>query len=136
MDTRPTSNCLLQPRPETRLFQPRAEDILSDEELLDLFRIIKQIIRKRPDAERIAKVVFCIFYSLGDHIKCYRPAHDDTIIFRDDLNPGGSLSAVRVSHNPSCCDIPQLLLLRNYYSSNLNNFKHNNSNSNQRNRQL
>ncbi|ORZ11090.1 hypothetical protein BCR42DRAFT_421546 [Absidia repens] len=103
MATQPISNCLLQPRPETRLFQPLAEDILSDEELLDLFRIIKQIIRGRPDAERIAKVVFCIFYSLGDHVKCYRPVHDDTILFRDDLNPGTPLSAVRVSHNPSCC---------------------------------
>ncbi|KAI8334352.1 hypothetical protein BC941DRAFT_432765 [Chlamydoabsidia padenii] len=103
MDLRPS--CLLQPKPDTRLFQPRAEDILSDEELLELFRIIKQIIRRRPDAERMAKVVFCIFYSLGDHVKCYRPAHDDTIIFRDDLNPGATLNAVRVSHNPSCCDI-------------------------------
>ncbi|CAO3589255.1 unnamed protein product [Absidia cylindrospora] len=68
-----------------------------------IFRIIKQIIRGRPDAEQIAKVVFCIFYSLGDHVKCYRPVHDDTILFRDNLNPGTPLSAVRVSHNPSCC---------------------------------
>lgn len=105
MDFRPSPNCLLQPKPDTRLFQPQAEDILSDEELLELFRIIKQIIRRRPDAERMAKVVFCIFYSLGDHVKCYRPAHDDTIIFRDDLTPGAVLNAVRVSHNPSCCDI-------------------------------
>ncbi|KAI8076885.1 uncharacterized protein BX664DRAFT_304431 [Halteromyces radiatus] len=102
MDTRPTLSCLLRPKPETRLFQPQAEDILGDEELLDLFRIIKQIIRRRPDTERIAKLLFCISYSLGDLVKFYRPAHDDTIIFRDDLNPGASLGAVRVNHSPSC----------------------------------
>ncbi|CAO3622373.1 unnamed protein product [Cunninghamella echinulata] len=86
---RPTLSCLLRPSPDTRLFQPQAEDILSDEE---------------PDAERIAKLIFCIHYSLGDKIKYYRPIHDDNIVYRDDINIGTLLHAVRISNNPSCCE--------------------------------
>ncbi|ORX62086.1 hypothetical protein DM01DRAFT_1403799 [Hesseltinella vesiculosa] len=96
-------SCLLKLSPDARVFKPQAEDILGDEELLDLFRIIKQITRKRPDAERLAKLLFCISYSLGDNIKQYRPAHHDTLVFRDDDSPSPSLHAVKLSYHPSCC---------------------------------
>ena len=55
------------------LFQPQAEDILSDDELLELFRVVKQIFRKKPTTDRISKVFFCFCYALGDEVKFYKP---------------------------------------------------------------
>ncbi|CEI86093.1 hypothetical protein RMCBS344292_00538 [Rhizopus microsporus] len=69
-------------------FIPQAEDILTDEDLLELFRIIKLIIRKKPDTERIAKLYFCIVYALGDQYPFHKPAHGDHIIFRDEFMTG------------------------------------------------
>lgn len=90
--------CLLIP--ETQIFEPQAEDILTDEDLLDLFRIVKQVLRKNPDSEKLAKLLFCMFYALGDHIKFTKPCHEDRIVFRD--NHLG-VHAVRLPSTSSCC---------------------------------
>jgi hypothetical protein len=86
-------------------FQPQAEDILTDEDLLELFRIIKQIIRKKPDAERIAKLFFCIVYAMGDLYHFYKPIHSDYIVFRDDsnINTGPVTADVQLPSSVSCC---------------------------------
>ncbi|KAI8350581.1 hypothetical protein EDC96DRAFT_567360 [Choanephora cucurbitarum] len=65
------------------LFEPQAEDILTDEDLLDLFRIIKRVLRKDPDAERISKLLFSIYYALTDHVQFSKPCDEDRILFRD-----------------------------------------------------
>ncbi|KAI9261920.1 hypothetical protein EDC94DRAFT_561904 [Helicostylum pulchrum] len=95
-----SSACLLSP--ELQLFEPQAEDILTDEDLLDLFRIVKQVLRKNPDSEKLAKLLFCMSYALGDHIKFSKPCHDDRILFRDN-NFG--VHAVRLPSTSSCCSI-------------------------------
>lgn len=95
-----SSACLLSP--ELQLFEPQAEDILTDEDLLDLFRIVKQVLRKNPDSEKLAKLLFCMSYALGDHIKFSKPCHDDRILFRDN-NLG--VHAVRLPSTSSCCSI-------------------------------
>ncbi|KAI8078838.1 uncharacterized protein BX664DRAFT_303686 [Halteromyces radiatus] len=98
-DTRP--NCLLVAT-ETRLFQPQAEDILTDEDLLDLFRIVKQVLRKKPDSDKLAKLLFCVSYALGDHVKFFKPLHEDKILFRDDATTNITINAVRLPNNSSC----------------------------------
>ncbi|KAG2235972.1 hypothetical protein INT48_004302 [Thamnidium elegans] len=97
--------CLLQTTVDMQHFQPQAEDILTDEDLLELFRIIKQIIRKKPDAERIAKLFFCIVYAMGDLYHFYKPIHSDCIIFRDESNTilGPVTADVRLPSSVSCC---------------------------------
>ncbi|KAG2194565.1 hypothetical protein INT47_006524 [Mucor saturninus] len=90
--------CLLNQ--ETYCFEPKAEDILTDEDLLDLFRIIKQVLRKNPDPEKLAKLLFCMFYALGDYIKFTKPCHEDRILFRD-RHLG--VHAVRLPSTSSCC---------------------------------
>ena len=92
------SLCLLAP--EIQCFEPQAEDILTDEDLLDLFRIVKQVLRKNPDPEKLAKLLFCMSYALGDHIKFSKPCHDDRIVFRD--NHSG-VHSVRLPSSSSCC---------------------------------
>ncbi|ORX49107.1 hypothetical protein DM01DRAFT_1325845 [Hesseltinella vesiculosa] len=101
MDANESSTCLQQLTSQSRLFQPQAEDILTDEDLLDLFRIVKQVIRKKPDADKLAKLLFCVSYALGDHVKFYKPLHDDRIIFKDDFS--GNNNAVRLPSTSSCC---------------------------------
>lgn len=81
------SPCVQEQQPQKH-FIPQAEDILTDEDLLELFRIIKLIIRKKPDTERIAKLYFCIVYALGDQYPFHKPAHGDHIIFRDEFMTG------------------------------------------------
>ncbi|KAI9341298.1 hypothetical protein BD770DRAFT_399079 [Pilaira anomala] len=93
------TTCLLTP--EIQLFEPQAEDILTDEDLLDLFRIVKQVLRKNPDSEKLAKLLFCMSYALGDHIKFSKPCHDDRIIFRDSSI---GVHAVRLPNTSSCCN--------------------------------
>ncbi|KAI8340282.1 hypothetical protein BC941DRAFT_468547 [Chlamydoabsidia padenii] len=98
-------SCLLAV-PELRLFQPQAEDILTDEDLLDLFRIVKQVLRKKPDSDKLAKLLFCVSYALGDHVKFYKPLHEDKILFRDDASgtlATSMVNAVRLPNNSSCC---------------------------------
>lgn len=97
--------CLLQTTVDMQHFQPQAEDILTDEDLLELFRIIKQIIRKKPDAERIAKLFFCIVYAMGDLYHFYKPIHSDCIIFRDESNAtiGPVTADVKLPSSVSCC---------------------------------
>lgn len=97
--------CLLQTTSDIPHFQPQAEDILTDEDLLELFRIIKQIIRKKPDAERIAKLLFCIVYAMGDLYHFYKPIHSDCIVFRDESNvANGPVTAdVQLHNSVSCC---------------------------------
>ncbi|KAI7894532.1 uncharacterized protein EV154DRAFT_542334 [Mucor mucedo] len=90
--------CLLNR--ETYCFEPKAEDILTDEDLLDLFRIIKQVLRKNPDPEKLAKLLFCMFYALGDYIKFTKHCHEDRILFRD-RHLG--VHAVRLPSTSSCC---------------------------------
>ncbi|KAI9498321.1 hypothetical protein BDB00DRAFT_755146 [Zychaea mexicana] len=83
------------------LYEPQAEDILCDENLLDLFRIIKQVLRKKRDPERLARLFFCMSYALGDHVKFHKPVHENKIIF-DDRGFGGA-HAVRLPSTSSCC---------------------------------
>ncbi|CEP19090.1 hypothetical protein [Parasitella parasitica] len=96
--------CLLQPAPDLQQFHPQAEDILTDEDLLELFRIVKQIIRKKPDAERIAKVYFCIVYAMGDLYQFYKPIHNNVMIFRDESSAASPITAqVQLPSSVSCC---------------------------------
>ncbi|CEP14899.1 hypothetical protein [Parasitella parasitica] len=92
------SSCLLAP--EMQPFEPQAEDILTDEDLLDLFRIVKQVLRKNPDSEKLAKLLFCMSYALGDHIKFSKPCHEDRIVFRDNHS---AVHSVRLPSTSSCC---------------------------------
>lgn len=92
------SSCLLAP--EIQPFEPQAEDILTDEDLLDLFRIVKQVLRKNPDPEKLAKLLFCMSYALGDHIKFSKPCHEDRIVFRDNHS---AVHSVRLPSTSSCC---------------------------------
>ncbi|KAI9277193.1 hypothetical protein BDA99DRAFT_532270 [Phascolomyces articulosus] len=82
------------------LYEPQAEDILCDENLLDLFRIIKQVLRKKRDPERLARLFFCVSYALGDHVKFHKPVHENKIIFDD---RGFGAHAVRLPGTSSCC---------------------------------
>ncbi|KAI8971620.1 hypothetical protein BDF20DRAFT_915402 [Mycotypha africana] len=93
------NNCLLLT--DIPLFEPQAEDILTDEDLLDLFRIVKQVLRKNPDTERLAKLLFCMSYALGDHIKFSKPCHEDRIVFRDHHS---AVYSVRLPSSSSCCN--------------------------------
>lgn len=95
------SSCLLAT--EIEPFEPQAEDILTDEDLLDLFRIVKQVLRKNPDSEKLAKLLFCMSYALGDHIKFTKPCHEDRIVFRDSQS---AVHAVRLPSTSSCCRKP------------------------------
>ncbi|KAI8640578.1 hypothetical protein BD408DRAFT_434099 [Parasitella parasitica] len=92
------NSCLLVP--EMQPFEPQAEDILTDEDLLDLFRIVKQVLRKNPDSEKLAKLLFCMSYALGDHIKFSKPCHEDRIVFRDNHS---AVHSVRLPSTSSCC---------------------------------
>ena len=92
------SLCLLAP--DIQPFEPQAEDILTDEDLLDLFRIVKQVLRKNPDSEKLAKLLFCMSYALGDHIKFSKPCHEDRIVFRDNHS---AVHSVRLPSTSSCC---------------------------------
>ena len=82
------------------LYEPQAEDILCDENLLDLFRIIKQVLRKKRDPERLARLFFCVSYALGDHVKFHKPVHENKIVFDD---RGSGAHAVRLPGTSSCC---------------------------------
>ncbi|ORZ16293.1 hypothetical protein BCR42DRAFT_33367 [Absidia repens] len=110
----PLYSCLLEdndltqsssPTTPPHLFQPQAEDILTDEDLLDLFRIVKQVLRKKPDANKLAKLLFCVSYALGDHVKFFKPLHEDRILFRNDdaFSTSSSVHVVRLPQNSSCC---------------------------------
>lgn len=102
----PSLHCLLQPTPDLHHFHPQAEDILTDEDLLELFRIVKQIIRKKPDAERIAKLYFCIVYAMGDLYQFYKPIHSDVMVFRDESNASNSspiIAEVQLPSSVTCC---------------------------------
>jgi hypothetical protein len=98
LDAPVNSSCLLAP--EIQPFEPQAEDILTDEDLLDLFRIVKQVLRKNPDSEKLAKLLFCMSYALGDHIKFSKPCHEDRIVFRDNHS---AVHSVRLPSSSSCC---------------------------------
>lgn len=102
----PSLHCLLQPTPDLHHFNPQAEDILTDEDLLELFRIVKQIIRKKPDAERIAKLYFCIVYAMGDLYQFYKPIHSNVMVFRDESSASSSgpiIAEVQLPSSVSCC---------------------------------
>ncbi|KAI8136891.1 hypothetical protein BJV82DRAFT_383516 [Fennellomyces sp. T-0311] len=94
-------DCLLKAGILGHFYQAQAEDILTDDDLLDLFRIVKQILRKKPDTDRVAKLLFCISYALGDTIKFCKPMHDDRILFRDLNHQLGTV--VLPSGTSSCC---------------------------------
>ncbi|KAF7721070.1 hypothetical protein EC973_005503 [Apophysomyces ossiformis] len=96
-----TSGSCLLAIVETQLYEPQAEDILQDEDLLDLFHIVKQFLRKKPDQENLAKLFFCVSYALGDHVQFYKHVHEDRIVFRG----SGSIevASVQTPRNSSCC---------------------------------
>ncbi|KAI8047294.1 uncharacterized protein B0P05DRAFT_566351 [Gilbertella persicaria] len=98
---RSPSTCLGQSTSEMLHFHPQAEDILTDEDLLELFRVVKQIIRKKPDPERIAKLYFCIVYAMGDHYQFYKPIHTDQLVFRDETS--ATLAEVQLPSSVTCC---------------------------------
>lgn len=92
--------CLLKGAMAGRFYEAQAEDILTDDDMLDLFRIVKQILRKKPDTEKIAKLLFCITYALGDHVKFTKQLHEDRILFRD----AASVGIVQLPNgSASCC---------------------------------
>ncbi|KAI7849140.1 hypothetical protein BDC45DRAFT_609745 [Circinella umbellata] len=93
--------CLLQANVLGHFYNAQAEDILTDDDLLDLFRIVKQILRKKPDTNRVAKLLFCITYALGDHVKFSKTIHDDRILFRDDNHQLGTVILPQGTY--SCC---------------------------------
>lgn len=82
---------------QSTLYQPQAEDILSDDELLELFRAVKQILRKKPTTERISKVLFCFCYALGDEVKFFKP-QTDRISFKEE--GATQYSVVKVPGSP------------------------------------
>ncbi|KAI9282359.1 hypothetical protein BY458DRAFT_497943 [Sporodiniella umbellata] len=94
-----SQTCPLQTLAELQYFQPQAEDILVDEDLLELFRIIKLIIRKKPDAEKVAKLYFCIVYALGDQYSFHKPAHEENIVFKDE----NIVARVQLPFSATCC---------------------------------
>lgn len=94
--------CSLRNAP-SRLYKPQAEDILSDEDLLDLFRIVRQVMRRRRDSERLSRLFFCISYALGDHVKFYRPLHETRLYFADDTDPVAGVSVVQLPPCTACC---------------------------------
>ncbi|CAO0799205.1 unnamed protein product [Mucor circinelloides] len=97
-------HCLSQLPPDISRFNPQAEDILTDEDLLELFRIVKQIIRKKPDTERIAKLYFCIVYAMGDLYQFYKPIHNDVLVFKDDSSAASpTIAEVQLPLSVSCC---------------------------------
>lgn len=98
----PNDSCLLAS--DNQPFEPQAEDILTDEDLLDLFRIVKQVLRKNPDSERLAKLLFCMSYALGDHIIFSKPCHEDRIVFRDIRS---TVHSVKLPSSSSCCTAQQ-----------------------------
>ncbi|ORY99372.1 hypothetical protein BCR43DRAFT_523326 [Syncephalastrum racemosum] len=89
---------------ETHHHHPQAEDILTDEDLLDLFRIVKQVLRKRNDAATLSKLFFCVSYAMGDHIKYHKPIHENRIVFRDDNTTSG-LHTVMLPTGSACCGL-------------------------------
>lgn len=101
----PAGDCLLKATLLGRYYPAQADDILTDDELLDLFRIIKQILKKAPDTDRIAKLLFCITYALGDNVKFAKPVHEDRILFRDYMNhtTGPGMGVIQLTANSSCC---------------------------------
>lgn len=101
----PAGDCLLKATLLGRYYPAQADDILTDDELLDLFRIIKQILKKAQDTDRIAKLLFCITYALGDNVKFAKPVHEDRILFRDYMNhtTGPGMGVIQLTANSSCC---------------------------------
>ncbi|KAI8368571.1 hypothetical protein EDC96DRAFT_504823 [Choanephora cucurbitarum] len=99
MHRSPSAPCLGQPTSDK--FHPQAADILSDEDLLELFRIIKHIVRKKPDAERLAKLYFCMAYAMGEQYQFYKPIHDDTLVFREDTT--NTVGKVQLPASVLCC---------------------------------
>ncbi|KAI8992494.1 hypothetical protein BDB01DRAFT_738514 [Pilobolus umbonatus] len=92
-----SKSCLLTS--EMHIHEPQAEDILSDQDLLDLFRLLQQVLRKKPDGDKMAKLLYCISYALGNQIAVYKPLHEDRIIFKDKNNYSHSVRLV----GSTCC---------------------------------
>lgn len=95
------NSCSFERLTNSKKFDPQAEDILTDEDLLELFRIIKHIIKKKPDTERIAKLYFCIAYAMGDMYQFYKPKHSDHLIFKDESN--SLIADILLPTTSSCC---------------------------------
>ncbi|KAG2178485.1 hypothetical protein INT44_001637 [Umbelopsis vinacea] len=87
--------------PTHQQFEPQAEDILCDEELLDLFRTVKQVLRKKPNTERISKLLFCFCYALGEDIKFYKEigANEDRMFFKEESARNYSILRLPYSSN-------------------------------------
>ncbi|KAI8142500.1 hypothetical protein BJV82DRAFT_669648 [Fennellomyces sp. T-0311] len=82
-ETNNNEDCLVKAGILGRVYQTWVEDILTDDDLLDLLRIMKQNLRKKPDIDRVAKLFFCISNALRDTIEFCKPMHDDRILFRN-----------------------------------------------------
>lgn len=87
--------------PSHQQFEPQAEDILCDEELLDLFRTVKQILRKKPNTERISKLLFCFCYALGEEVKFYKEVggNEDRMFFKEESARSYSILRLPYSAN-------------------------------------
>lgn len=95
-----TDDCCLLRTNLGKTYRPQAEDILGDEHLLDLFRIVKQVLQKKRDPESLARLFFCVSYALGDEVKFYKPVHESKLIF-DDRKLG--VNTVRLPSASTCC---------------------------------
>jgi hypothetical protein len=80
-------------------FKPQAEDILTDEDLLELFRVLKQMMKKKPSVEEVAKIYFCMAYAMGDDYYFYRAIHSNQLVFRDEVHT----VTARVQMPSNCC---------------------------------
>ncbi|KAI8884763.1 hypothetical protein K501DRAFT_216994 [Backusella circina FSU 941] len=80
-------------------FKPQAEDILTDEDLLELFRVLKQMMKKKPSVEEVAKIYFCMAYAMGDNYYFYRAIHSNQLVFRDEIHA----VTARVQLPSNCC---------------------------------
>ncbi|KAI9496703.1 hypothetical protein BDB00DRAFT_808421 [Zychaea mexicana] len=120
-----THGCLVQAGILGQFYHAQAEDILTDDDLLDLFRIVKQILRKKPDTDRVAKLLFCVSYALGDSVKFSKAIHDDRIVFRDCNHHMGTV-VLPPGTSATCCNGGGVVVSNNSNNNNNNN-NHNNA---------
>ncbi|KAI9021607.1 hypothetical protein CLU79DRAFT_752375 [Phycomyces nitens] len=99
----PSVGCLFVTPDISAAHQPGAQDILRDQDILEIFRLIKQILRHNVGPERLARLLFCIFYALGDSVQFSKPAHENMVLFRAYSGHSLLVHAVQLPKYCSCC---------------------------------
>ncbi|KAL0092303.1 hypothetical protein J3Q64DRAFT_1818526 [Phycomyces blakesleeanus] len=99
----PPVGCLFVTPDVSAAHQPGAQDILRDQDVLEIFRLIKQILRHDADPERLARLLFCVFYALGDSVQFSKPAHENMVLFRAYTGRSLLVHAVQLPKYSSCC---------------------------------